>query len=114
MNWSGFGTRGAHAGEIDLQLWLIAVLFFGVGDLVTTAIGLGVGGVSEGSPIAALLIQQYGPAVMVLPKLVVFGGSYAIWRLVPEPHRLGSPLALAVLGVAVTFWNILVLTAASV
>jgi hypothetical protein len=113
VNWHGFRSRIEGVGDIDHHLWMVALVFFGLGDLVTTAAGLGMAGVSEGSPITAVLIERYGAAVMVLQKLLVFGGSYALWRLMPRPHRLGSPLALAVLGIVVTWWNVSVLARAA-
>ena len=96
------------------RLWLLAVFLFGVGDLVTTSVGLASSGVSEIGPIAGPLIEQYGPGAMVALKIGAFAGFYAIWRLVPRPHSLGVPLGLAFLGGVVTLWNLLVITLATV
>ena len=95
-------------------LWVAAIVFFGVGDLTTTAIGLGVAGVVEAGPVVGPVIDRYGVAGIGLVKTLVFAGSYGLWRAVPAPHRLGVPLGLAVVGVGVTGWNSLVVAVALV
>jgi len=99
---------------VDSQaaLWAAGVLFFGVGDLLTTAVGLQVGGVIERNVVPAFLVGQYGLAAMFGLKLLAFGGCYALWRVVRRPHRLGVPLGLSLLGVVVTLWNLGVLLVA--
>jgi hypothetical protein len=92
-----------------LQLWLVAVLCFGVGDVVTTSIGLGLAGVVEAHPVAGSLFQYPPLGVMVALKSVVFGVCYALWAWTPRPHCLGVPLGLALVGVLVTAWNLHVL-----
>lgn len=86
-------------------LWLLAVGFFGVGDLVTTAVGLRLSGVIEAGPLVGPLIGRYGVGSLFVVKTLALVGSYGVWRLVPAPHRIGVPLGLAVLGVVVTGWN---------
>jgi len=96
----------------DRELWLLSVLFFGVGDVVTTAVGLQIGGVVETSPV---LSAAEGPAIyptMVGLKLLVFGGWYLLWRVTPAPYRVGAPLGLAILGVAATTLNLVVVLTA--
>ena len=104
-------SSAAPLGDSQAVLWVAGVLFFGVGDLLTTVVGLQVGGVTERNVVPALLIGQYGLAGMIGLKLFAFGGCYALWRVVGRPHRLGVPLGLALLGVVVTFWNLRVLLA---
>lgn len=105
--------RDSTAGIVQRRdvvlLWGIAVLCFGVGDVVTTSIGLRLTGVFEAHPIA-LQFFQYSPlGAMVALKAFIFGGSYALWRWTPEPYRVGVPVGLATLGVAVVAWNLKVL-----
>ena len=90
-------------------LWLVAVAFFGIGDLVTTAIGLQLQYVVEVGPVVGDVIRIYGATAMVWLKVLVFALCYVLWRVVPAPHRVGVPLGLAVLGVLVTLWNLVVL-----
>lgn len=87
-------------------LWVVAVAFFGIGDLATTWAGLHFEQVAEVGPVVDDVILAYGTVAMVGLKLFVFAVGYALWRIVPAPHRAGVPLGLAVLGVLVTFWNV--------
>lgn len=89
--------------------WLVAVLFFGVGDVVTTSVGLGVDGVSETCPVTRPLVGWYGPPAFVALKVAAFAGWYALWRALPRPYCAAVPVGLAVLGVALTAWNLHVL-----
>jgi hypothetical protein len=93
-------------------LWLIAVLFFGVGDVVTTGIGLDLTGVSEIGPLRSVILR-HGVFAIVGLKLVTFAACYVLWRVVPRPHAVGVPLGLALLGVPVTGWNVAVLVLAT-
>lgn len=100
------------SGYLFAQRWPLSILFYGVGDLVTTGIGLGPGGLVEVNPVAVSLGAQFGFPALVALKLGTLGACYAIWRVVPRPHRDGIPLGLVSLGVLVTAWNIHVLTVA--
>lgn len=103
---------GESAGHDHSTYWLFGVLFFGVGDLTTTAVGLGTGNVTERNVVPALLIDRHGIVALFGLKLLAFGVCYAFWRVADRPSRLGIPLGLALLGVFVTGWNLRVLFAA--
>lgn len=90
------------------SLWLIAIAFFGIGDVVTTSVGLGAAAVHEAGPLTSVVLDHYGHAAMVVVKLLVLGGFYGLWKLAPGHYRVGVPLGLAVLGVTVVWWNLLV------
>lgn len=94
---------------VQYPRWVIAVLFFGGGDVATTIIGLGMAGPVEAGPLPGILIELYGPIAIILVKLLVFTGSYLAWRMTPEPYRLGIPLGLGLVGIVVTAWNIHIL-----
>jgi hypothetical protein len=93
------------------QLWLVAVLGFVIGDVVTTSVGLGVAGVSEANPVAVHLFDHSLLAALAV-KLGFVGGYYLLWWYASPPHRKGIPLSLAVLGVVVTIWNVHVIARA--
>ncbi|QLH80352.1 hypothetical protein [Halosimplex pelagicum] len=93
------------------ECWLVGVLFFGLGDLATTWVGLGAG-LAERNPVAVALLGRYGLLALVVPKLLVLGGAYLVWRRMSRPARAGIPVGLAVLGVSVTGWNLWMLTTA--
>ena len=95
------------------ELWLLALGFFVVGDLVTTVVGLQGGGVAEVGPVVGPLIETHGLAVMLPLKLLALGVCYLVWRATPDPQSVGVPLGLAVLGILVTGWNLAVIGMAS-
>lgn len=104
--WTGWRGDGAAA------LWVLAVAFFGVGDLATTAAGLAVDPVVELAPTVRTVAEGWVLPVMVLLKGAVFALSYLLWRATPRPHDVGVPLGLATLGILVTGWNAVVLVVA--
>lgn len=104
------GGAVAFVGRNRTPLWLGAILFFVVGDIVTTTVGLGLEPIVELGPLVAPLIEQYGLAAMVVLKTALFGACYCLYRCVPRPHDVGVPLGLALLGVLVTGWNLALLT----
>lgn len=91
------------------ELWALAVLAFGVGDLATTGLGVAADQIVEAGPLGVPVVREYGMYGMVALKATVFGLSYGAWRLVPDPQRVGIPLGLATVGVLVTVWNAVVL-----
>jgi hypothetical protein len=91
------------------QLWLLAAASFGFGDLLTTLIGLKMGGVKELNPLSAYLFQYSPVRAMLVLKSIAFGVGYLIWVCIPRPHCLAAPLGLIAVGVPVTVWNLHVL-----
>lgn len=94
------------------QLWVIAVLFFGIGDVATTVVGLGTDGVVEAHPVAATLFEHSVFGTMIVLKSAAFGSCYLLWSWTPKPYSVGVPLGVAALGVGVTVWNSFVLAVA--
>lgn len=91
------------------KLWILALVFFVIGDLVTTGLGVSSGQIVEASPVGDTILNQYGMYGMVALKFGVVGLAYAGWKVVPDPERIGIPLGLAAVGVLVTGWNCLIL-----
>lgn len=96
-------------GRAQRKLWGLAFLFFCVGDLVTTHVGLSVQGVVEVGPVVGPLLRDHGVAAMVVLKGVTVGAAYGAARVLPDPQSIGVPLGLALVGVLVTGWNLVVL-----
>lgn len=92
-------------------LWLLVVLFFVGGDLLTTRIGWQLPGVVETGPTAVVLGNLFGFPAVVLLKLAVVGWCYHVWRRTPAPFSVGVPFGLAVLGVFATAWNLAIISA---
>ena len=93
-----------------VAVWAVAVVAYGVGDLATTWYGLRTGAAREVGPLAAPLLAGSGLAGMVALKVASLVLIYAVWRATPRPVRVGSPLALVACGVAVTAWNLAMLS----
>ena len=87
------------------RLWMLTVLFFVLGDLLTTGIGLHNGGVAEVGPLVGPILDRYGLAAMLPLKAAAVAVCYVLWRVTPDPHSVGVPLGLGVFGVLVTGWN---------
>jgi hypothetical protein len=104
------GNRLVDPSRVDgATLWVLGVLFFGVGDLATTAVGLGTESATERNVVPALLVDRYGIVALLGLKLLAFGVCYVLWRVAGQPYRLGVPLGLSLLGVVATGWNLAVL-----
>lgn len=105
-------ASSAIAVALDNQrlLWLLAVLFYGVGDTITTTIGLlWVEDAAEIGPVALVAIDAAGIPGLLGLKIVFFAACFGLFYLLPSPARVAIPLALAVMGVLVTTWNTVVI-----
>ncbi len=95
--------------EMTSWLWWLSIAFFGIGDLMTTATAVYVTEIAERSPTMSLVMGNYGFIGFFAIKLVVFVVGYLVWRGVGYPDNVGVPLALSVLGVGFTTWNLVVI-----
>lgn len=91
------------------SLWGLAVVVYGVGDLVSTIVGLQLGA-TESNPIPAALIE-FAPGflavvlVLTLYKAATMAAFAAVaWRL-PSPYAASIPIGLCLIGVCVVGWN---------
>jgi len=85
---TGFG--GWLRGPQSL-LWLAAVMLYGIGDLLTTTVGLRQRDIVEVGPVAAPVVAQYGTVGLVVLKCWLLLGSYLLWRAIPTgPTMLES------------------------
>lgn len=94
-------------------LWVIAVFTYGVGDTVTTLVGLETGTVAEAGPIAGGFIGAYGAPGFLLLKLCTLALFFVAWYVLRSPSRAAVPLAVAVAGTVISAWNLFVLVSAS-
>lgn len=86
-------------------LWLLAVLTFGMTDIVTTYIGLSYGLAYEASPLAAMIFDDHRFGYIYIAKAAVFVLFYLVWRFVPRPYNVSVPLGLSIIGIVITAWN---------
>lgn len=103
------GYRPSTSPTTHRRVWLVVVIFFVGGDVLTTGLGLSVAGVVERNAVLAPLVADHGMAAILLLKGIVVGGGYLCYRVLPDPHDIGVPLGFATVGMAVTGWNLLVL-----
>lgn len=96
-------------GGKSRQLWVAALLLYGLGDTVTTLLGLSTAGVAEAGPIAGPFMESFGPPTLLAIKAAVFLTFYAVWRLLRTPGRVAVPFALVLVGGVVTTWNLIVI-----
>lgn len=92
-------------------LWVAAVLFWGVGDYVTTIISLEGGFGYETTEIVAYLIAEYGQLAHLGFNVAMFCGLALVWRALPRPFRIAVPVAFAVAGAILTIGNLQVIAA---
>ena len=88
------------------RLWAMALLTFGLGDLLTTAAFLIAELNHEGNPLAVAAIDHFGLWILVPWKLAIFAVFVGLYRLAPESTRVGVPLGLALFGSLLSAWNI--------
>lgn len=93
-------------------VWVVALAFFGLGDLATSVVGLSFDLATEASPVVAALVAAFGLPALVVTKAAVLLICYGGWRLAPTPYGTAIPLCLAAIGVPVTVWNTYVLVMA--
>jgi len=97
----------------DKHLWGLAVATFGVGDAVTTEVGLDIDGVVEENETAKKAGLVSSAETIGVSKLAMLAGAGLAYTAVPEPHNKGIPVGLTALGTAVTIHNITVINKAS-
>lgn len=105
-------SRPAWLRTLDdnqLSLWVLAVLFYGIGDGITTVAGFRSDGVGEAGPLALAIVDTAGIGGFLLFKAGFIAFCFVIWSLVRTPGRFAIPFGLAVTGGVVTCWNAFVL-----
>lgn len=93
----------------ERSLWIVVLLCYGLGDLLTTLVGLATGRGAEAGPVAAELVAEFGLPALVALKLTSLATFYLAWRLLPRPVRVAVPIGVAGVGVVVSVWNLFVL-----
>ncbi|AEH37060.1 hypothetical protein [Halopiger xanaduensis] len=91
-----------------LVLWLLAVLFYGVGDLVTTVVGTRTDGLEEGQPLTRAIFGEQPSALQFgLFKVGVLLAFYGVFLLLPDDRfRPLVPAAILGVGIGVVVHNI--------
>ena len=96
----------------ERELWIVAIVLYGIGDTVTTLVGLSIDGVVEVGPIAAPIVERFGTAVLPAVKVLVVSLFFGLWWWLDPPVRVAVPLGVAIVGAVVTAWNAFVIVIA--
>lgn len=89
--------------------WKYAVGTFGIGDILTTAVGMSMSNVNEAHPISQAVLGEAGNLGMVAVKAGFLGLSYLAYKKAPEEYRIGIPTGLGILGSYIVVNNLNVL-----
>ena len=98
---SVFQMRSALQSRLD-QLWLLAIVLFVGGDIITTVIGLQLGAV-ESNPLVDDALYEYGVPGMIALKTVAVAIIYGIGTITQK--QLTACLTLLSISVLIVVWN---------
>lgn len=103
-------VRGRRQSVVGLDrgsfhAWAQALLWFGIGDLATSIVGIQTSLARESVPFVATLIGEYGLVAVIPVKVLGFAIAITGWKLTPEPYAIAIPISLAIVGLSLTGWN---------
>lgn len=90
--------------------WGAAVLLFVIGDFGTTAVGIRMVGATEAHPVGRVVLTSFGILGILGAKVLAILCVLAAQRRV-NSGGLAGPVTLAVVGLALTTWNSVVIYA---
>lgn len=110
--WQGTETTQSRIGESRTGLtvlWILAVLLFGVGDLLTTSLAFSMGAV-EGNPIASYLLQISDGSLwsLTILKSFILSSLLVLSYLRMEGYAWTIPAMLSCAGAYMLFHNLAV------
>ena len=107
------GATGTRQGGLTLSTqqwaWVFVLLFFVLGDVVTTSVGLSMTGIAERNVVLRPVVESFGVAGMLLVKGSVVGAGYLVARVLPRHQSVAVPVGFLLVGVTVTGWNLMVI-----
>jgi len=95
-------------GRPRVQLWALAVLLFGIGDVATTLYFIATTPATEANPVVATVIGVAGLWVLVPWKVLTVALFYGLYRATPNEWQVGVPIGLVLVGGVVSVWNLYV------
>lgn len=106
---AGAGSLVHRLADHERSFWIAAIVWYGIGDTVTTLLGLSYADVAEVGPVAGPAMEGLGAVGLILIKLGLFALAAAGWSLLRRPTRVAIPVAITIVGTAVTVWNVFVI-----
>lgn len=94
---------------ISRPAWAYAIGTFGLGDVVTTAIGITHPEVVEAHPISKQVLGNSGVMGMLAVKAGALGLAYLAYNKTNPEYRMGIPVGLGILGSYIVVNNLNVL-----
>jgi hypothetical protein len=94
-----------------IVLWVLAILLFGVGDLLTSSLAFSLGAY-EGNPVAAYVIQISGGSIwsLTILKSFILSGLFLMSYLKMEVYAWTIPAMLSLAGAYMLFHNLAVVS----
>lgn len=90
-------------------LWIIAIAFFFVGDLVTTIVGISHPLITESTTHLHTILVEYGLwfmlFVLIIGKVIVIISLYYAWDRINGFYRVAIPGTILLCGIYATAWN---------
>lgn len=86
-------------------LWIFTIGFYGIGDILTTLVGMSRPPLKEGGPVAAPLLAGGSPLVFIGFKMCLLAALFVLVRFVSDRTAIVLLAAFATAGVGVTAWN---------
>lgn len=98
-----------NLAQHELGFWFAAIFWYGLGDSVSTLVGLQYADVAEIGPVAGPVMESFGTGGLIGIKLLFFAVTGTAWYLLTRPTRVAIPIAITIVGTAVTVWNVFVI-----
>lgn len=103
----GLGVKPMN--KYKSKLWITVILWFYIGDIATTGIGIWTGGMTEASPMYRPILNTYGLlpmlfALTAVKTLLVYLFLFSFNRM-ESIYRYTMPAALILTGIGATAWN---------
>lgn len=92
--------------------WVAAIIWYGIGDTITTMGGLWYTEAAEIGPVAGPAIGAFGAVGLIAIKVALFSIGGLIAAQLSRPTRVAIPVALMLVGAVVTTWNAVIIVTA--
>lgn len=86
-----------------MRLWILAVLFYGIGDTATTLINI-FRGATELNPILNYLFTNYGEMGLISFKILIISCCYYVYRMSKSQSIPTVLFILGLIGVVINVW----------
>lgn len=89
--------------------WILGILLFGAGDIITTFFGIYIKNLGEINLIPSIILDKLGIQGLLLLKIITIYIFYILWRILPQKYRIGIPIGITITGTAIITHNLYIL-----